>query len=351
MKRFWRFAKTTFLQFQADQCTHLAAAISYYAVFSLFPLLLGLIALASLFFEAPSVRAAIVEGVTSVLPASTDLVIRNIDQVVEERETLGLVSIVGFLWSAMAVFGAIRRAVNRAWDVERTRPFVRGKLLDLMLVISLGVLMALSIGLTWFFQTIATLQVPLLGLQPFGGNPLWNLVRALTPLAITVLVFMLLYKYVPNARVGWFPALLGAAVAAPLFELTKLLFVWYAENVANYSLVYGSVGAVIALLTGAYISAVILLLGAEIGAVYAKRSAAGTTGAAGDWKLGVRGWETVPQSPPPSYRDQPAPPRRPAQPPHAGWPFSRLLLLAATIVILASLLLGHIRPPRGREQE
>lgn len=327
MRGLWQFGKATFRKAQADQITYLAAAVSYYAIFSLFPTALGLIALASLFLDQPNVKAVVEQQLIATLPVSASLVARNIDSVIEARATLGLVSIVGFFWSATGVFSAIRTALNRAWGVEHSKPFLKAKLLELVLVLSLGVLLILSVGLTWFFETAATLEVPLLGLQPFASNPLWDVVRTLTPLALTILVLTLLYRYVPDAPVTWPQALLGAVVTAPLFEVAKSLFVWYAENKANYALVYGSVGAVIALLTWAYISAIILLLGAEIGAVYARRSSPGTTDVA--------------------QRTEGAP-HLPARSPHvrrsrAGW-----LLLAATILAVGSLLVRCLRPTPGK---
>lgn len=326
MRELWRFGKATFQKIQTDQITYLAAAISYYAIFSLFPLLLGLIALASLFLDAPSVRATVEERVISALPASADLVTRNIDQVVEARGTLGLISILGFFWSATGVFSAIRTALNRAWGVQHTRPFIQAKLLELAMVLSLGALLVVSVGLTWILQTIATLEVPILGLRPFSNNPLWNLTLTLVPLAFTILVFIPLYRYVPDTHVTWRQSLLGAAVAGPLFELSKLLFVWYAENKANYALVYGSVGTVIALLTWAYISAVILLLGAEVGAVYAGRPSSQTAAA---------------------LQETAMEPHHVAQLPTAQRRRGHRLLVAVATMALASLLLRCLFPTRG----
>src|SRR3990170_6374192 len=196
MKRFWRFAKTTFLQFQADQCTHLAAAISYYAIFSLFPLLLGLIAIGAIFLQSPSLQATIVERVASYLPGSGDLISHTVAEVIKERGTLGLISIAGFVWSATGVFAAIRLALNVAWGAPHARPFVRGKVFDLVLVGTVGVLVVLSLALTSFLRIAETVEVPLLGLRPFHANPLWDAVQAIAPLIFSTLGFALVYRFV-----------------------------------------------------------------------------------------------------------------------------------------------------------
>ena len=109
-----RLAKETVRGFQADECAYVAAGIAYYAIFSVFPLLLGLIAILGLVLEPAEVQPRLIDLAAQAFPSSRELVARNVEGVVASRQTLGIVSLVGLLWSGTAIFGAIRRSLNRA---------------------------------------------------------------------------------------------------------------------------------------------------------------------------------------------------------------------------------------------
>lgn len=98
----------------------------------------------------------------------------------------------------------------------------------------------------------------------------WYLGMALLPLAFSFVIFALVYRFVPNDRISWRDVWPGALLAAFLFEVAKNAFAWYLANFANYSLVCGSLGAVIAFLFWSYLSALILLLGAELASEYSR---------------------------------------------------------------------------------
>ena len=99
-----------------DDATHLAAGVAYYAMFSLFPLLMGLLAISGSVLASEGLERRFVDFVTANLPGSRDLVSENVSQVIQFRGVLGIGAVLGLLWSASAVFGAITRAVNRALE-------------------------------------------------------------------------------------------------------------------------------------------------------------------------------------------------------------------------------------------
>jgi len=265
-------ARATIEAFQADEGPLMAAAIAYYTFFSFFPLALFLIALGSFFLESAEAQARVLALLQQGLPASGDLIRRNIRQVLEARGAIGLVAALGFLWSASGVFSVINGALNKAWNVETSPPFWRGKLLGLGMVTFIGVtLFLLSLISTALFNVVRRLQLPLLGRQLLGGDRFWGVLTALLPLTFSFLMFLLLYKVVPYTRVGWGEVWRGALLAALAWEGAKGLFAWYlGSGLARYNLVYGSLEAVIALLLWSYITGTILLLGAEFCAQYAK---------------------------------------------------------------------------------
>ena len=265
-------ARATIEAFQADEGPLMAAAIAYYTFFSFFPLALFLIALGSFFLESADAQARVLALLQQVLPASGDLIRRNIRQVLEIRGAIGLVAALSFLWSASGIFSVVSGAFNKAWSVETPPPFWRGKLLGLGIVTIMGVMLfLLSLTSTALFNIVRRLQSPLLSWQLLRGDRFLGILTALLPLTFSILMFLLLYKVVPYTRVGWGEAWRGALLAAPAWEMAKGLFAWYlGSGLARYNLVYGSLGAVVALLFWLYIMGTILLLGAEFSAQYAK---------------------------------------------------------------------------------
>lgn len=261
-------AKRTVQRFMDDRCMSLAAAVAYYGFLSLFPLILFLIAIFGQMLQDPAFQDQIVSQAGSYLPGAEGFVNDTIDGVVTARGAIGLLSALTLLWSATGVFGAISQAVNTAWDVKQDRAFIQQNLLNLGLAVAAGIFLIISLALTGSFHVFAVIAAPLIRVFPF--NAFWLFVGLVVPLLSTLAVFLLIYKILPNRNVTWKEALVGAALAAVLFEILKDLFGWYTSNLANYNAVYGSVGTVVVILTWTYFSSAILLLGAELSSVYAK---------------------------------------------------------------------------------
>jgi membrane protein len=253
----------TMQELGADDASHMAAGIAYYGIFSLFPLLLGLIALLGMFLPSETVQEELFEFFRQNLPGSVDVLERNIDAVIQLRGALGVLSLIGLFWGGSAVFGAVSRAVNRAWDVHQDRPFLKRKLRDLTMAMGVGILFLLSLGGTSLFAILSSLDVPVLGgAVNFGSRFLAFL--------FSLAIFLVIYKFIPNTKTYWRYVWSGAVLAAILFEVAKGLFVFYLSHFADYQSVYGSVGSVIVLLLWIYVSAFILILGAEFSSEYGR---------------------------------------------------------------------------------
>lgn len=253
-----------------DDASHMAAGVAYYALFSLFPLLLGAIAIIGLAADSDTVRREILAWAGENFPGTGEFISDNVVTSVGASGSLGAISIVGLVWSGSAVFGAINRAVNRAWDVQHDRPFIKGKALQLGMALGVGILFALAVTAASLAQTAeryAHVDMPILGqADETGGLVLFRILSFVFNLAI----FLTLYKVLPNTRTHWRYIWPGALVAALLFEGGKFLFVLYLDNFATFSAVYGSIGSVIALLLWAYVSSFILVLGAELSSEYGR---------------------------------------------------------------------------------
>jgi membrane protein len=264
-------------EFLADNCPHLAAAVSFYLLLSLFPLVLAAISIFGLIMKDPSAAAKVTEAVTGFIPVSTDFVEGTILAVSDSWGAAGIIATVGLIWAGMAVFNAIRKSLNTAWGVRQPRPFFHERLMEFLMMIGLGALMLMSLGLTTAFKVIREASLPVFGERLMDGSLVWHSAVIATSVFITFLGVLFLYKLVPNTKVYWRHAAIGALAAAVLFEIVKNVFVWFVANFATYSLVYGSVGVIIALMTWAYISVVILLFCAKLTSVYPRVRSALTT--------------------------------------------------------------------------
>jgi len=247
----------------ADDASHMAAGVAYYAILSLFPLLLGLIAIFGLFLPSETVQKELFDFFARNMPGATDVLEQNIEDVIRLRGAIGAVSVVLLLWSASAMFGALGRSINRAWDVHKDRPFYIRKLRDMTMALGTGALFLLSIGATTAFTILRGLDLSVMGIgADFGARVMGFL--------FSLAVFLALYKFMPNTKTYWRYIWPGALLSAILFEIAKSLFVFYLDHFATYESVYGSVASVIVLLFWIYISAFILILGAELSAEYGR---------------------------------------------------------------------------------
>ena len=270
--RFITLAWRVVQEMRDDDATHLAAGVAYYAMFSLFPLLLGFLAVAGLVLESGEVEQKFLDFVTKNLPGSEQIVKENVGQVVRLRGLVGIAALIGLIWSASAVFGAINRAVNRAWNIRKDPPFYIAKPRQMAMAVGVGILFLLSTSATSAIQVFTDpdreLGFPGHGILLELG--LGHVALRIVPWAMTLLIFLLVYRFLPNCKTYWRYIWPGAVIAAVLFEVAKSLFVWYLNNIAIYDRVYGSLTSVMALLFWIYISALVLILGAEISSEYGR---------------------------------------------------------------------------------
>ena len=256
-----RRATANFLE---DRASQLAAGISYFALFSLFPFTLLVFAVFGLVLRDDDLQADVLSAVVDAIPIEDDFIADALGALAEQGATIGAFALLGTLWSASALATALRSALNVAFEVEQRRPLLRGKLIDFTVLPALGLLFLGSLLLSTAWR-IAQTQVDDLGV--FGElTPLWELGALVIPGLISFLAFLFLYWLLPNRALN--PRYLwpGALVAAVGFEAVKFGFTLYLANFGNYDLVYGSLGGVIALLFWVYLSANIMLFGAEVAA-------------------------------------------------------------------------------------
>ena len=256
---------------------HMAAGVAYYAFLSIFPLLLGLIALFGFFLPSVNLQDELLKYVGDNIPGATNILEQNIASIIELRGAMGVMSTVLFFWGASAMFRAISRAINRAWDIRQYRNFFIRKARELGMVFGIGILFLLSLGAS----TIILILRGVLNL-PAADLIVVDVGSRLVAFLLILAVFLLLYKFIPNTRTYWRYIWPGALLAAVLFEIARTLFVFYLENFANYQLIYGTIASIIVLLVWIYYSAFIVILGAEFTFQYGRMRHPVTTGSGAD---------------------------------------------------------------------
>ena len=251
-----------------NDAAHLSAGIAYYSLLSLFPLLLGLIAILGTILPSETVQKEIFEFLEANLPIAVDIVERNITSVIQFRSRLGIISIGGLLWTGSLLFGAISRAINRAWNVRHDRPFFIRKLRDIGMTIGLCILFLISQGVTAVFSILRSFNLPTLDFSHI--DPDINILNRFISFFIIFIILLLLYKYIPNTRTRWRYIWTGALISSILFEASRNLFVLYLNYFTNYQMIYGSLASIIALLIWVFFSAHILVFGAAFSAEYTR---------------------------------------------------------------------------------
>jgi membrane protein len=246
------------------QCPQLAAAISYHVLFSIFPLALVIAAITGLVLQDDSLRQRVTDNLIDALPLTAHANGQLSDAIKgasAPSAAVGLIGIVGLIWSAAGMMASIRIGLTAAWGRGR-RQYVRGKLVDLVMLTGVGLLVLITVGITVLQQLL-----PRLG-RGLGYGLLDDMVSIGLGFGVSLLLFSALYRLVPPGRPRLASVLPAAAMAAVGLELLKQGYALYLANFADYSVVYGSLGAVIAFLFFVYLAASLLLFGAELGAAF-----------------------------------------------------------------------------------
>ena len=272
----WIITRRTIREFIADRCTQMAAALAYYVLFSIIPMVALAVAAFGLVLRVPQIRQSVVDNILQNVPVQRGLVVDGIRAVSSASEPLTILGALMLVWTTMNMFGSVRDSLNVAWGVRKQRPLFRQKLVDLGSVIGLVLLLGASILGTTALHTLRNVSTMALGRPAPGLELIWDMFAWAFPAAITFVAFLFLYRFVPNVRHGFSDVWPGALLAALLFEMTKHAFTFYVASVSRFEVVYGALGAVMLFLTWVYVSAIILLLGAEMAAVY-ERAVRGRT--------------------------------------------------------------------------
>jgi membrane protein len=259
--------KSAMRNFSESRSAEAAASIAYYAFFSMFPLLLVLITIGTFLIQDPDIVEQVIDWSVEAIPVSPDIIVRNIETVLEQRGAVGLAGLIGLLWSGTNVFSILSLNINRSFPGTTRRTFIQHRISGLIMVAVLTVLFFLSFLLRAILSLLPVITVPLIGEINLRASPIWTVITGFAPFVIIFFVFFFLYRLIPRTNVRWSQVFWGALVAASGWEILTSGFTWYlGSGLAQYELVYGSLGAVVALMFYIYWNGWILLFGAHLSA-------------------------------------------------------------------------------------
>ena len=272
--KFWLATlKSTFSDFMEDKALRLAAALAYYSIFSLAPLLIIMIAIAGFLLDEAAVRDQVQRQMTELLGAKSA---ETLQSMTEARKmgstplamTLGIIAL---LFGAGGVFGQLQDALNTIWEVKAKSGggvgrLIRDRFLSLTMVLGLGFLLLISMAITTGVHAMT---------QGFGRLfPIPDAVTVVLSMIVSFVVvatlFMLIFKILPDLKVPWKVALIGGVFTAILFTIGKWGLGLYLGRESTQS-AYGAAGSLVIVLLWIYYSTVILFLGAEFTQAYATK--------------------------------------------------------------------------------
>lgn len=253
-----------------DNIFFLASAMTFSILVTVIPFLILLLSVAGLLlqpqFDLP--RSEVLEWFWRLLPVTSpqvrEALQENIQQIADSAGSIGLVSGVAFVWFSTRLFGALRTVLEEVFDLRGGPGVVKGKVMDVGMVLVSTVLLCLNIAISSFLTGLGQEGLRALGFEPGGFETALGFVAAFV---FVYLMFLLIFKFVALNRIGWRTAALAAFVAAVGFELVKAGFGWWVSNYADYSAVFFAFSTFVVVVIAIYYGSVLFVLGGEVAQV------------------------------------------------------------------------------------
>ena len=269
-KRSWRYIiRKTAREFSSDQCTDIAAALTYYSVLSIFPALIAIFSLLGVFGQGKAASDAILEIIEQVAPGDTVGAIRGPIEQMATSPAAGIALVSGILlaiWSASGYVGAFSRAMNRIYEIDEGRPFWKLKPVQLLVTVVGVVLLFVAATILVVSGPVTEAVGNALGIGEVAQT-VWSILKWPVLAGIVILMVAILYYATPNAKQPKFRWIsIGALIAIVVLALATLAFGFYIGNFSNYDRTYGSLAGIVIFLLWLWIANLALLFGAEFDA-------------------------------------------------------------------------------------
>jgi membrane protein len=257
-----RFLWAALKKFGDDHGFFLSSGITFDLLICLIPLILLLLALLGTYlYSDREVFNHIRRYLENAVPSLDPKVMKNILMIIRDRKVVGILGIGGLIWASTWVFSSLRIALNIVFGVERGRGILRGKTIDLLMILLVGIFFFISMVFTSAVFLVQGYRFALVG----DIGPVTRFIlRYLIPFFFTLCMFFLIYKIAPNKKVYFKPAFQAAVFASLLWEVAKHLFGWYVLNLGRFPMLYGSLSALALFFFWVYYSSTIIILGGEV---------------------------------------------------------------------------------------
>ena len=268
--RLWRdvrqVLKESCIDFYNEACLTVSASIAYYSLLSLFPLLLLVLGLSGIYIRQHNLAGRLAVVLQPVLPMSPDFILENLQGISQAYGRVGLASFLLLLWSSAGVFLPVEKSLNRAWGVEKERSWIQRRLLALEMSLIFGLVLLTTtalVGVRGYVRERVRDWLP--EAAAFFTGLAYRGLLGLASLALTLTMFMILYKTLPKRHMRLREVFPSAFLTAVLWQLARSAFTLLLPRF-NYRHVYGSIGVVVALMTWAYASSALMIFGARVSA-------------------------------------------------------------------------------------
>jgi membrane protein len=274
LQAIWTLFQETFKEWSEDKASRLAAALAYYTIFSIAPLLIIVIAIAGAAFGEEAARGEIVRQIQGLVGRDgaqfIEIAIKNASRP-QAGTIASIISIIVLLIGATGVFAELQDSLNTIWGVK-PKPgrgmikIIRQRFLSFAMILGIGFLLLVSLVMSAVLSALITYFSNALP----GIDFIWQILNFLLSFAIITVVFGLIFKVLPDVKITWSDVLIGAILTSLLFSIGKFLLGQYLGN-STFGSAYGAAGSLVIIIAWVYYAAQILFFGAEFTQVYARR--------------------------------------------------------------------------------
>jgi membrane protein len=254
-------------RFSQNESSISAAGLTFYAIFSLFPLLLVIVSVGSFILERFMTTDEISAYIFNAFPMYQDFIRSNVMSVLHKRGAIGVIGLVSLIWSASGYFNILVSSLNNAWPGIKPRGFFKRRMLAIGMILGLIILLILSFISTSVINLLSHLQIPMGGSLQMYESALWKFFNNWFPYIFTFVLFWLLYFLIPNLKVKKRAAMVGALFASLAWNLANQgITLYVSSRYFRYDIVYGSLSTIVSLLFWIYVTNIIVLFGAYLAA-------------------------------------------------------------------------------------
>jgi membrane protein len=273
MYSFWYYIKNLWLKFIKDDALFLASGIAFNVAITTIPLILIIFSIAGFAFSSSAeLWDNTVLYIQSLIPVSSESIINNTQRWIKDRTWIGIIGLVGIAFTATRLFASLRTVLDTVFEARHTRGIIHGKLFDFMMLMLLGIMMIVAnmfiIFLPRFFRENTLFNNTVFTLLKVFESQFVGIILAFL---LTVALLFISYKFFPSKSMDNGTCLIATLITAVVIEITKHLYIYFLRMYPDFNRIYGTLGAIVAMILWFYISSLVYVVAAEIAFIHEKR--------------------------------------------------------------------------------